>query len=71
MSYKLGDRLKNRHTGHLVEIIEVISNSDGIHQYVVKKPDKDMMRTQRVNYSILLEHYELMKLARLLYYKKV
>jgi hypothetical protein len=69
--YKLGDWLKNIHTGQVIEIIEVISNSDGIHQYVVKKSDRNPMYTTgatRVNYTVLLENYELLKLARLLYY---
>lgn len=71
MGYKVGDWIKNRHTGYMLEIIEVIRTDDGIHQYRVKEINKDYPKINLLNYMILQSFYELLPLARLLYTKKV
>lgn len=65
--YKVGDWLKNIHTGHLVEISEVFTNMDGIHNYCVKKLNTERTQYSTFNYSILQSNFELLPLARLLY----
>lgn len=74
MGYKVNDWLKNRHTGQLIEVVEVKTENIGQHMYTVKKiynNPTSWNKTFCYNYSILQEHYELLPLARLLYSKKV
>jgi hypothetical protein len=68
--YKLGDCFRNKHTGHLVEIIEVHRTNDGIDYYLVKKLNKSIAQTFHVNYSLLQDNYEKSNLAQVLYSNK-
>jgi hypothetical protein len=68
--YKLGDCFRNKHTGHLVEIIEVHTTFDGVNYYTVKKLNKPTIQTFQVNYSLLQNNYEKSNLAQVLYSNK-
>lgn len=73
MGYKLGDWLKHKHVGDVIEITEVRVTDDGIHSYSVKRIDTETGCTKarfNINYSILNMFYDHMPLARLLYYKE-
>lgn len=68
--YKVGDWLKNKHTGQLVEIVHVNRTSDGVHMYTINKLDNEYrLRLGQFfsNYTSLQEFYEPAPVAQLLY----
>jgi hypothetical protein len=69
--YKLGDWLKNIHTGQMIEITAINKTADGIHLYSVQRVDNSYRRLSIISYSVLQENYEFMKLARLLYMNNI
>lgn len=65
--YQVGDWIKNKHSGYIAEIIQVYDKTDGRHQYVVKWLNSSHYGTRELNYSTILEFYDHLKMARLLY----
>ena len=65
--YELNDCFRNRHSGELYKIIEVITNTDGMHLYNVQCLNSEKKLRYPINYSKLLDNYEYSPMAQVLY----